>query len=313
MPFGPSAFEHRGVDHFFRRGAARRDGDQRIDRLGQAIERRVILVGESVDRPAVVIGDRQAEGFQPTRNRPARCGPCRQCRCGGRAATLGQRIGALLRPAARRADNSPALANSRTVLSSSPIAVSATSSVSTSGVLVTMIPALAGMRRIDAVIADAEIGDDFEVGQGIQEGRADIVRRPAPAKRRRRARLACSSSVSSAGSQLSTRTSVKLSSMRLSERSCRSPGTRMVTGTDCSSSRQSHQIPVEAGIQLRSTGRPVDCLTCSSGLISSCDDFTELPPSLSSSARAAWRPTSRWPFHTVVSAGVAIAASSRSS
>ena len=63
----------------------------------------------------------------------------------------------------------------------------------------------------------------------------------------------------------------------------------------------------------RSTGLPVDWRTCSSGLINSCEGRTVCPLSLSSSALAARRPTSRWPFQTVVSAGVAIAASSRSS
>ena len=39
--------------------------------------------------------------------------------------------------------------------------------------------------------------------------------------------------------------------------------------------------------------------------MSSCEARTDCPFSLSSSARAARRPTSRWPFQTVVSAGVA--------
>ena len=58
----------------------------------------------------------------------------------------------------------------RTVEISRPMVRSATSSVSTSGVLVTTMPLLAGPLGVDLVIADAEGGDDLERRQFAQQG-----------------------------------------------------------------------------------------------------------------------------------------------
>ena len=139
-PSGPSADKTAALTAFSRRGPAGRHRDQRVDRLGQSLQRRMVLVGQPFDRAAVVIGDRQAERLQPPGDGQADAAHAEDADA---AAAQGQRAAAdscRRAPSGRRADRLRRASSSRTVLISRPIAVSATSSVSTSGVLVTMTP-----------------------------------------------------------------------------------------------------------------------------------------------------------------------------
>ena len=68
----------------------------------------------------------------------------------------------------------------------SAIAMSATSSSSTPGVWVTIIAVLARPFGVDVVVADAEAGDDFELGQPAHQGGVDRRRGPLDAIARMR-------------------------------------------------------------------------------------------------------------------------------
>ena len=98
-----------------------------------------------------------------------------------------------------------ACAKPRTVISTRPTATSATSSVSTSGVLRHLEAALPAVVDRHAVVADAEHRDDLELRQRVeQRRRRRPCRRPARgrgcARPRRRAAPACGSTGGSRGS-----------------------------------------------------------------------------------------------------------------
>ena len=118
-------------------GVAAGDNDhQDIDGAGQ-IHKRLVIGIIHVGLPvAAVIGDLQAEGFGTFGDGLADAAETENAHCLAGHASHGQRIG-LLEPLPGPQIAFPRPKNSRTVMSVRPIAVSATSSVRTFGVLVT--------------------------------------------------------------------------------------------------------------------------------------------------------------------------------
>ena len=64
-PLAPSADRISALTAFSVEAPPGRHRDQRVDRCGKALQRRVVGVGQAFDLAPVVIGDRQAKGFQP--------------------------------------------------------------------------------------------------------------------------------------------------------------------------------------------------------------------------------------------------------
>ena len=113
-------------------------------------------------------------GRRPWRGgRPrCRCGPCRRCRaacprCGGRASRSATSRPICSSPVRMLAPS----VSRRGTASISAMVMSAVSSVSTFGVLVTVMPRLRGGLDVDLVDAVAEIGDQLEVVAGLRDQR----------------------------------------------------------------------------------------------------------------------------------------------
>ena len=94
----PERLQNLGVDGLFGRGTARRHRNQRVDRLRQRHQRRVIGVGETLDLPPVVIGDRQPERLQPPRDGLPDAAHAENAGRRPRKVRPGQRIGPLSLP-----------------------------------------------------------------------------------------------------------------------------------------------------------------------------------------------------------------------
>ena len=176
MPSGPSASSTSALIRCLVAGAARRDHDQHVDVARHVDQLRIVLVGDAGLRIAAVIDHRHAEGLEPPRDRLADAahaddadGAVAQRRLASADSAASSHL-----PARRKRS---ACGNSRTVQSRSPSAVSATSSFSTSGVLVTTMPCCAGPFGVDVVVADAEARDDLELREARHQSRRHRVRR----------------------------------------------------------------------------------------------------------------------------------------
>ena len=129
--------------------------------LGHLDERRIVAIGDVGLRAPAVVDDVEPEGADARRDRLAdppepedAHGRPRSEGLSGKApfAPLpGAQVSLGLRQLAHRHDHEA-------------IAVSATSSSSTPGVLVTMTPCSRRPFGVDVVVADAEAGDDLELG-----------------------------------------------------------------------------------------------------------------------------------------------------
>jgi len=163
----PERIEHGAVDQLVGRGAARQHADQHVDIARHLHEIAIVAIGDILLRTAVVIDDRHAERLQPAGDRLADPAEPDNASRAVAKRRLGQRIGR------RRPLSGPQIALGGGEFAHCHQDQAERGVGHFLGEHVRRVgddhALLGGVARIDIVVADAEIRDDLEMRQRIDQ------------------------------------------------------------------------------------------------------------------------------------------------